>query len=337
MARGLSKRAIGKGRHRSLFIVVALLLTTIASIIIAGVVMTISSSNQLMNLDKKEIANIPSNIFPSYTQTNFTSFDGHTALSGWYFTVENPKSTIILVHDVRKNRLQFDISTSELLVDMLGEGFNVFLFDQRNAGDSEGDKTGYGYLEWKDLVGAIAHVRDITTTKNVILYGVGNGCSTILQAAYNLPGKDDYNKSYDSKTNALLFDRSYIIGMILDSPAKMSDDYIVPFAKNKGSLGWLMQYTVPYAIRITTSGANNMNLMSAISQTQIPICILYGDRDTFIGAGTIGKIVEERERLHPNTTMSFVFPDAKYTESFESDPAGYRRAIRSFLSTYFYS
>ena len=336
MARGLSKQTGKRISTKRFTVAMTLILVFIAAIIISVLVITISISNQMMGLEKKNLANIPSNILPAYSHTNFTSLDS-TSLSGWFFKTDNPKSTVILVHDIEKNRLQFDIATADIIRDILNDGFNVFLFDQRNSGDSGGDKTGYGYLEWQDLIGAIAHVRDISITKNVILYGVGNGCSTILQTVYKLPGKDDFGQTYDSKITSLLFDRSYIVGLILDSPAKMSDDYIMPLVRKKSSFGWLMQHTVPYAIRTTTSGAGNMNLMLAISQTQVPVCIIYGDRDTFIGAGTIGKIVEERTRLHPNTTKSYVFPNAEYTKAFEKDQEGYRRAIRGFLSAYFYS
>ena len=53
----------------------------------------------MMSVEKKELSNIPSNILPNYSATSFTSFDGQTNLSGWFFQTDDPKSTIILVHD----------------------------------------------------------------------------------------------------------------------------------------------------------------------------------------------------------------------------------------------
>lgn len=338
MARGMSKNFISRNRIMHLVLVVAVVLSILAAGIIVVVTATISISNRMMNVEKKELAKVSANVLPTFDDTvYFMDIYEQIPLSGWLFKPEsdNPISTILLVHDVRKNKLQFDIPTSDLIEDMLKANYNVFLFDQRNAGESGGLKSGYGYLEWMDLIGAISKVRDITVTKDVILYGVGNGCSTILQALEQLPGEGDIGKEYDETMLDLPFDRSYVKGLILDSPAKMSDDYIRPLVRSQNRFGWLMQFFVPYAIRITANSSDNMNLMTAISRLQIPICILYGDRDTFIGAGTISMIVDERRRLHPNTTMSYVFPSAAYTRAFESNPAQYREYISNFLNTHF--
>ena len=336
MAKGLTRRKVKRRNNRGMIATVALVLSLIAVVIIGGLGLTITTSTRLTNLEKKELATIPANILPAYSHTNFISFDEQTSLSGWFFKTENPVSTVILVHDMKDNRLQFDLATTDIIEGFLNSRFNVFLFDQRNCGESQGNISGYGYLEWMDLLGAIRHVRDISITTNVVLYGVGNGCSTILQAMERLPAKGDYESDYPSSILRLSFDRSYIVGLILDSPAKMSDDYIRQPASQEKPFGWLMQLTVPYAIRISSSGAANKNLMSLISQAQIPVCILYGERDTYIGRDVIAKLVEERTRLHPNTTMSFSFADARYTESYTTDQRGYLDAMETFLAHYFY-
>ena len=336
MAKGLSHQYTKSKNRKGLLVPIVLVLALIAIIIIGGVGLTVSTSTKLTNLDKKDLANIPANILPAYSHTNFISFDEQTNLSGWFFKTDKPISTVILVHDMRDNRLQFDLATTDIIEELLDAKFNVFLFDQRNSGESQGDISGYGYLEWMDLIGAIRHVRDISITKNVILYGVGTGCSTIMQALERLPAKGDYESDYPSSILKLSFDRNYIIGLILDSPAKMADDYIRPFARREGIWGWLMQWTVPYAIRISSSGGGDVNLMSVISRVQVPVCILYGEKDTFIGAETMTQIAQERLRLHPNTTVTHSFPMAKYTESFTTDRRAYLDGILAFLVQYFY-
>lgn len=314
---------------------VALVLSFIAIIVISLILLTANTANQMMSIEKKELSNIPSNILPKYSPTSFLSFDEQTNLSGWFFKTDNPKSTIILVHDMASNRMPFDIDTVDLVEDMLNAGFNVFLFDQRNSGESEGTISGYGYLEWKDVIGAIEHVRKISVTTNVILYGVGTGCSSVLLALDKLPASGEYNQKYDQNIEDLAFDRSYVIGVILDSPAKNSDDYIRPKVVEASKLGFIIQYTVPYAIRISAGETSSVNLSAEISRLQIPVCILYGDQDTFIGASKISQIVAERERLHPSTTSSNVFSGAGYVGSYEADPTKYRQAIVDFLTVHF--
>ena len=332
---GLSKYKNKKRSVKKSLITITVLLTVFAVLLVSGIIITISASNDLMSVKKKELANIPSNILPAFSPTNFRSFDNQTFLSGWFFKTNDPKSTVILVHDIHKNRLQFDDATADIVEDMLNEGFNVFLFDQRNSGVSQGETSGYGYLEWQDVLGAIKHVRDISVTQNVILYGVGGGCSAILQAMKKLPAVGEYDQEFDPEISSLAFDKSYIIGLILDSPAKSSDDYIRPIVREKYSLGFLLQYTVPYAVRISATGADNLNLMAEISRLPIPVCILFGDLDNFVEAGTVGQIVAERERLYSTITSSVVFPNAGYTDAFEVDSEKYRKEIDNFLKSFF--
>ena len=78
-----------------------------------------------------------------------------------------------------------------------------------------------------------------------------------------------------------------------------------------------------------------MNLATQISRLPIPVCILYGGRDTFVGAEKIGQIVQERKRLNPNTTLSKMFSGAGYVESYVIDPIGYRETLEEFLTSYF--
>ena len=123
--------------------------------------------------------------------------------------------------------------------------------------------------------------------------------------------------------------------MILDSPAKNSDDYITPYVFKESKFAFLTQYFVPYAIRLSAGVSDNVNLATEISRLSIPVCIIYGGRDTFVGAEKISQIVSERLRLNPNTTMSKMFSGAGYVESYQIDPAEYRKTVREFLTTYF--
>ena len=137
----------------------ALVLSFAALVIISFIALTVFSSNRLMNIDRNEVTNVPSNILPSYSTTSFQSADGQTSLQGWFFKTKNPISTIIVVHDAGSNRLPFGVEMIDMIEGWLDNGYNVFLFDQRNSGTSGGDICTYGYLEWQDVLGAIAIVR----------------------------------------------------------------------------------------------------------------------------------------------------------------------------------
>ena len=315
----------------------ALVLSFIALLIISFIALTVFSSNRLMNISKNEVTNVPSNILPSYSTTSFESADGQTSLQGWFFKTKNPISTIIVVHDAGSNRLPFGVEMIDMLETWLDNGYNVFLFDQRNSGTSGGDICSYGYLEWQDVLGAISIVKQISVTTNVIIYGIGTGCTSSILAYKNLPpeGASELTlSSYSANIRNLGFDKSYIIGMILDSPAKESDDYIKPEVVQSEPLGFITQYSVPYAIRVSAAGTN-ISLAQEIARLPIPVLIIYGGHDTFIGADKIDQIITERSRLNSSITRSVMVPGAGYLEEYSINKNLYIDTVIDFLNSFY--
>lgn len=315
----------------------ALVLSVIALIIIAFIALTVYSSNRLMNISKNEVSNVPSNILPSYSTTSFSSADGQTSLQGWFFKTKNPISTIIVVHDTGSNRLPFGVEMIDMIEEWLENGYNVFLFDQRNSGSSDGDICTYGYLEWQDVLGAISIVRQISVTTDVILFGIGTGCTASLLAYDKLPpdaASEQILSEYSSEIRNLQFNQSYIAGMILDSPAKESDDYIRPEVLRSEPLGFITQYSVPYAIRVS-SGGTNTSLAASIARLPIPILILYGGHDTFIGANNIDQIITERNRLNSSITKNVMVSGAGYLEEYSINKSLYIESVMDFLNSFY--
>ena len=325
-------------RRKSPFITrLALALSFVAVMIIAFIVLTVYSSNRLMNVKGNIVTNVPSNILPSYSTTSFESADGQTSLQGWFFKTKNPVSTIIVVHDAGSNRLPFGVEMIDMIEGWLENHYNVFLFDQRNCGTSGGDCCTYGYLEWQDVLGAIAIVKQISVTTDVILCGIGTGCTSSILAYANLPpegaSEQDLSK-YDAKIKNLGFSKAYIAGMILDSPAKESDDYIKPQVVRSEPLGFATQFSVPYAIRVS-SGGSNLSLAAEIARLPIPVLIIYGGHDTFIGADKIDQIITERNRLNSSITKSVMVSGAGYLEEYTINKNLYMDNIQNFLDSYF--
>ena len=338
MRSGFVSFTSGGNRRRSPFIMrLALVLSVIAILIISFIALTVFSSNRLMNIKGYEVSNVPSNILPSYSTTSFQSADGQTSLQGWFFKTKNPISTIIVVHDAGSNRLPFGVEMIDMIEVWLENGYNVFMFDQRNSGTSGGDICTYGYLEWQDVLGAIGIVKQISVTTDVILYGIGTWCTSSLLAYSNLPpegASDAALLQYSTEIRNLGFDKSYVIGMILDSPAKESDDYIKPEVVQSEPLGFITQYSVPYAIRVS-SGADNISLAAEIARLPFPVLIIYGGHDTFIGADKIDQIITERNRLNSSITKSVMVAGAGYLEEYSINKNLYIDTIKEFLDNYY--
>lgn len=325
-------------KRRSPFAVrFALVLSIMATVVIVVITLTVLSSNHLLNIEKNVLSNVPSNILPSYSTTSFESLDGQTSLQGWFFKTKNPISTIIVNHDTGSNRLPFGVEMIDMIETWLDNGYNVFLYDQRNSGTSGGDISCYGYLEWQDVLGAISIVRKISVTTDVILFGIGTGCTSQILAYEKLPSpnmNDMELATYSKNIREIGFDKSYIKGMIFDSPAKMSDDYIKPVVAQKEFFGFLTQYFVPYAIRVS-AGSDNVNLAADIARLPMPVMILYGGHDNFVGADKIDQIVNERGRLNASLTKSNMITGAGYLEEYTINKSEYINSVQDYLDTFF--
>lgn len=316
----------------------ALVLSIIAVLLVFCIVLTVVSANHLMNIEADRVSNVPSNILPSYSTCSFESFDEQTSLSGWFFKCDDPITTIIVVHNAGGNRLPFGVNMIDMVELWLSNNYNVFMFDLRNSGDSEGDITGYGYLEWQDVLGAIAQVKMISVTTDVVLFGIGSGTTACVMAYDQLPppGLTEAElKNYSDDILNLGFDQSYVKGMIFDSPAKNSDDYIRPIVKQNEFLGFMTYDLVPYAIRVSTGVTDSVNLAAEISRIPVPVCIIYGGHDTFIGAEKISQIVDERNRLNSSITVAQMIPGAGYLESFNVGKQMYMDTVMRYLQSYF--
>ncbi|MBR6880931.1 MAG: hypothetical protein IKN14_07620 [Clostridiales bacterium] len=332
------KKRKRRRRSNSFIVRTALVLSIIAAILISFIVLTVLSSNRLMNIERNKVSNVPSNILPSYSTCSFESFDKQTTLSGWFFKCEDPITTIIVVHDSGSNRLPFGVDMIDMIEQWLESGYNVFLFDLRNSGESEGDICGYGYLEWKDVLGAIAQVRQISVTTDVVLYGIGTGCTSCMIAYDKLPPPDATENELSDYSDSVLdlkFDRSYIVGMIFDSPAKNSDDYIKPIVRQNEFMGFLTQNFVPYAIRVSAGESSSVNLAAEISRLPIPVCIIYGGHDTYLGADKIAQVADERNRLNKRITVSSMIPGAGYLESYKINREAYIKVVMKYLESFF--
>ena len=118
-----------------------------------------------------------------YESVQFASADG-TRLSGWFLPAENrqnpkeAKGTVVHFHGNAQN-----MSTHWRFVAWLPkQDYNVFVFDYRGYGESEGKPTPRGVFE--DSVSAIAHVRtraDVDPTR-LLVFGQSLGGANAIAA-----------------------------------------------------------------------------------------------------------------------------------------------------------
>ncbi|MBI2651860.1 alpha/beta fold hydrolase, partial [Candidatus Woesearchaeota archaeon] len=118
----------------------------------------------------------PSDLGLKYEEVSFKSADG-IKLNGWLIPNNKTKATIIVMHGYPADKANL-LGIAEFLV----KDFNVFLFDFRSFGKSEGKYTTVGYLEKNDLLGAINYLEKEKNITKIGLYGFSLGGAVALMA-----------------------------------------------------------------------------------------------------------------------------------------------------------
>lgn len=118
----------------------------------------------------------PSDFKLEYEQVRFTTSDG-ISLAGWFVPAQNKSDrVIILCHGYPADKNNILAGTY-----FLAKKFNLFYFDFRYLGDSEGRYSTIGYHEQNDFLAAVDEVRKRGFSK-IGAYGFSMGGSAIIMA-----------------------------------------------------------------------------------------------------------------------------------------------------------
>ncbi len=123
----------------------------------------------------------------SYENVSFTSERDGIPLIGWSIPAATSNGlTVIVAHGYKNNRLQDNVPVMSLIEKLSSKGYNFYMFDFRNSGESGGDQTTVGEYEQLDLLAAIRYVKEHRSDK-IVLLGYSMGAATSLLAATQSP------------------------------------------------------------------------------------------------------------------------------------------------------
>lgn len=111
-----------------------------------------------------------------FTKVELTTED-NIKLSAWQFFVAQPKGTVAIFHG-HGSQKSANIQQSQILNRL---GYNTILTDFRAHGESSGNTCTIGYDEAKDVKAVYDYLQK-QGEKNIILYGISLGASTIAKS-----------------------------------------------------------------------------------------------------------------------------------------------------------
>jgi pimeloyl-ACP methyl ester carboxylesterase len=252
---------------------------------------------------------------------SFPSQDG-LALKAWWLPANgNARANVIVVHGVDHTR-QVMLPRAGFLV---RGGYNVLAVDLRGHGESAAKYASPGYLEARDVLGAVHYIRTRGEQGPIAVLGLSYGAVASLLAAEQSPdiaaviadgafptGKD----VFDNINRHYLHDRGtniWLRGLFLISSCPG-----VPLASS----------LVYYARTGVYLGPELVSILPAVSRIKVPVLLISGERDWIVPTEQARTILSA---LPTQRKSIVVIPNAQHDTTFTADPTLYSDAVLTFL------
>ena len=227
-------------------------------------------------------------------------------LEGWYIPVDSAKGTVCLFHGHGGTKTGIN-APAEAFRKM---GYNTFQLDFRAHGSSGGNTCTIGYEESEDVKLAYDFVKN-QGEKNIVLWGVSLGASTITKAIA------DYQSIQPNK-------------VILEMPFGTIEDAV------KGRMRMMGLPAQPISSLLTFWGgiehgfwAFNMQPVEYAKQINCPVLLQWGKKDTRVSK-------QEEDELFANLASDnkkfVVYEDCGHENICKKENAKWLAEVNSFLA-----
>jgi dipeptidyl aminopeptidase/acylaminoacyl peptidase len=238
-----------------------------------------------------------------------TTKDG-LKLDCWF--VKQPKTargTIIYLHGVGDCKIG-GVPYAKLFFE---KGFNVFLYDSRRHGLSEGAYCTYGFYEKHDLSTVIDYLscRTDTVIGKIGVFGTSMGAAVALQAA-----------AIDSRIDAIVAEASFTNLRTI----------MVDYQKRIIKLPWhfLRNVAMSRSQKIANFKAREVSPLEAVQHVHKPILFIHGTDDSRIRTD-YSKALYERAN-EPKELL--LVPEADHTDLLNVGGSEYEQRIVAFFEKY---
>ncbi|MFE1627620.1 alpha/beta hydrolase [Brevibacillus reuszeri] len=283
--------------------------------LIAGIAVALRVTWRLTHPVRKPINMEPGDFGICHAESiQFQSREQAIALAGWYLSAEKNGykangSTLLFAHGYSQNRLEPHLPALSLAARLLEAGFDVLMFDFRNAGESSDSLTTIGLREQQDLLGAIDYAASVHPEKRLGVVGFSMGAATALLVG-----------GVDSRIQAI----------VADSPFYSLQEYLEENLPQWTGLprfpfNWFILTFSPLLL-----GANPRHVKpyQAVKEAEKPILFIHGTNDLTIPTAN-------SERLHTlaqdEDSALWLVPDAGHVRSYALVPEEYAERVISFL------
>jgi fermentation-respiration switch protein FrsA (DUF1100 family) len=245
----------------------------------------------------------------AYEDVAFPSMDIDLTLRGWFLPGNATYPAIIMVHGNGQNRDDPGIGTLDIAAGLVASGYNVLMFDLRGYGESDGSRVGGGYLEKRDLEGAVACIKNRGFDRIGVI-GFSLGAVTSLLAA-----------AEDQNINAVVSDSSF---------ADLNDIMKPEFEQRTHGAPLIFLHPILFIIKVLYGvDFAAIRPVAVVGQiTPRPILFIHGSLDATIPISHAYRLFEAAD--NPQDEL-WIVPDAEHTRSYKMHPAEYMQKVTGFF------
>lgn len=236
-----------------------------------------------------------------YETVDFSTSDG-LRLKGWFIPTPNKNApTIIGCHGY-----PFDKGNILDLATFLYPDYNLFLFDFRGMGESQGRITTVGFYETRDLESAVKYLKS-RGIKEIGAIGFSLGAAVIILA---------------NNTN--------IKAIVADSSYSDIDSVINILFKRLGPLKWPLVRLVKLWARLFIGvDTDKISPINAMEDLKSPILFIHGALDTQIPPSHSKLLYEAGKNVE-----LWVVQNADHGQAYYMDPQEYSRRVKEFFDRF---
>lgn len=244
----------------------------------------------------------------------FPSREAGISLAGWYLSASgngflSRERTVILAHGYSQNRLEPHLPALSLAARLLEDGFDVLMFDFRNAGESTEALTTIGLREQHDLRGAVDYAAAKRPTHALALIGFSMGAATSL-----LVGAQDER----------------VCAVIADSAFYSLREYLEENLPQWTGLprfpfNWLILTLSPILLR---ANPRHVKPYMAVKRANKPIFFIHGTGDATVPHDNSKRL---RGLASDARSAIWLVEDAGHVRSYAKNPDEYAKRVTAFL------
>lgn len=247
----------------------------------------------------------------SFEQWEMISNDG-LALKGYFLEAKEPTNkTVVFAHGYLGRGNDMGLYGQYYYEDL---GYNVFFFDMRGHGKSEGAYIGFGWHDRLDIINWLDVIKDKKGSElEFVLHGLSMGAATVLMAS---------GEKLPENVKAIIADSPYTSVYDLFE-YQMQRMYHLPAIPILPSTSVVTQMKAGYSL-------SKASALDQVKNAEVPILFIHGNADTFVPT-------DMTLTLYENTKSEkeiLLIDGASHGEGFVLEKSNYTATVNKFLQKY---